>query len=823
MEQWSVVSLGNRPAIFPVLLFTAGVATGPEWGFGWAPWVTFSVLWAAVSWWRAPRAGSLWALLAASFCLGATVAKLHRDSVFGVPANEPAAVLLEGEVESVRLSDRGRSVVLEVSRVDERPARFRAALFATAGTPTARLEAGQRVVVPAKTKRLSAPNNPAEYSDFTERERQGQVVTGSFDAERLLVLSPPSWLAHWLGTAHQALKARVSELSDRPAANALFLTLAAGERADLGTQLEDEFARSGLAHILSVSGLHVAVLALALLAAVRRGLVWLPGRRWRRVDARRLAAPVAVPLVWAYVVFTNEQAPAVRSAVMCTLVLVGLSIQRRGDALNSLAIAAGAMAAVDPSAVFDLSVQLSFVAVASLIVLGPALRELVALPKPDPRLAGWARRWGQAKEAALQTFLASVAVTLAGLPLVLAAFQRVGWAGLVSNVVALPLSGALTLTAALGSATFVTCPPLSTPLLWVGVQLSEALLWCAKLFASLPGATWALPGMPLALALAWWGGLGALAFSTGRWRLLALATPLAGFIHVGAWFDPAPSGMEVTFLSVGHGDAIVVSSRGHHALVDAGGVPNGADTGVRMVVPFLREHRIDSLDLAVLSHPHPDHALGLMSTLRAVPTERLWLPAGADAGPLVDGVVAAAGRARVERVEVGHSALTVGDATVEVLGPPNDRVLLESENDRSVVLLVRHGQVTVLLAGDVEEAGEELVKTGPVTVMKAPHHGSRTSSSPPLLEQARPRFVVFCVGKNNRFGFPHSEVVERYRALGAECFRTDLDGAVYFQSDGHDVKVTTFHPTATSSVAQGRHPRPTAGQREHDDGEGDAP
>ena len=166
---------------------------------------------------------------------------------------------------------------------------------------------------------------------------------------------------------------------------------------------------------------------------------------------------------------------------------------------------------------------------------------------------------------------------------------------------------------------------------------------------------------------------------------------------------------------------------------------------------------------------------------------------------------------------MGWPSFTLGEATLQVLGPPlpEDRELLEGVNDRSVVVLVRHGDVTVLLTGDVEEAGEELLldRVGPVTVMKAPHHGSRTSSTEPFLERTRPRYVVFCVGRRNRFGFPHPEIPERYRALGTECFRTDLDGAVTLESDGRDVRLHGYLPReerppepTLAPVAQ--HPQP---------------
>jgi competence protein ComEC len=355
------------------------------------------------------------------------------------------------------------------------------------------------------------------------------------------------------------------------------------------------------------------------------------------------------------------------------------------------------------------------------------------------------------------------------------------------------------------------------PLLWAGSWLSKVLVVSAHGFAGLPGASLAWPAPPLSLWLRWWAGLAALVLLRGRWRSLALAAPLAAGLHLAMLPHAQPGTLDVTFLAVGHGDAIVLSSEGHHALVDGGGVPEGLDTAKRFVLPFLQTRGIERLELAALSHPHPDHALGLASALRSLPTARLWLPAGAGRGELVDELVDAAGTAPVEYLEAGHPSLPLGAARVEVLGPPRDRVLLESENDRSLVLRVRHGAVTFLLPGDVESAGEEFLEPGVVTVLKAPHHGSRTSSTDAFLERARPRYVVFCVGRYNRFGFPHQEVVDRYQAAGARCYRTDLDGAITFHSDGREVTVETFRPRepeqARPEAAPVRAPEPLPGGR----------
>ncbi|HYH99270.1 DNA internalization-related competence protein ComEC/Rec2 [Hyalangium sp.] len=790
--------------------------TGPA---GWVFLISAALLGSAVL--ALPRLpGAHLLLLLALGVAGLGLARLEAHVEVPPGLGSGGSAIVEGELERVDHFDGSTRIHLAVARAGTEagstgPARFRASLYLHGAAPV--LLPGQRIRAEARLQPLAPASNPGEKNFTALRKRQALRFSGSVVAGRLLVLSPPSAWRLSMARTQEGLAAAVREVAPSEDAAALFLTLAAGQRAALDDSLEEAFSRSGLAHVLSVSGLHVAALALMTLALLRRVLVR-GGSRFRGIEARRVAAPASVPFVWAYVVFTGNQPPAVRSAVMATAVLLGLALWRRSDGLNSLATAALVLVIWAPSSVVDLSLQLSFLAVLSLLLLTPVLRAAVPLAPPDPREERrWMRLWGQARETVLETFGASAAVTGASVPLVASAFGRASLAGLISNIVCLPLCGLLTGFAAGGVALFIVSPVLATPVLWAGAWVSELLLILTRFFAAIPLATVKLPMFSPGLTALYALGLAVWALGTGRWRLGGLLAPAALVLAVivPALTPQAP--LRITFLSVGQGDAMVLSSRGHHALVDGGGTPGGGDTGTRFVLPFLGHEGIDRLDLAVLSHPHPDHALGMISTLGQVPTDRLWLPASSTDGALSRKLIAAAAGAKVEEVQADWPSFTLGEATLEVLGPPlpEDRELLEGVNDRSVVLLVRHGDVTVLLTGDVEEAGEELLldRLGPVTVLKAPHHGSRTSSTEPFLERTRPQYVVFCVGRRNRFGFPHPEIFQRYQSLGSECFRTDLDGAVTLESDGREVRLHGYlpreeaHPTPTvAPVAHHPHP-----------------
>ena len=786
MDRLDFRGLGARPAFFPAVALLLGAALSPPTASAGGKFLFVSVALLAAALVLSTRPGAHLFTLAGFACLGAGLGGMQRAPTAPLPAD---AVRLSGTVLSAAARPDGSTLTVDAERLGSVPiAPRRVRLFAY-GRGT--FAPGERVLAKVRLRPFLAAQNPGERDGAEEATREGLWAHGTVSAEAIVHLSAPSAVAAALARKREQLTLAISRAAPTPDAAAVLMALAAGREDQVSQPLRRDFAASGLAHVLSVSGLHVAALALVLLWALRRLLLRL-GQRMRTLDTRALAAPLALPLAWGYVAFTGWQVPAVRSALMASLFFLGLAIWRRSDALNALAWAALALVAIDPAAVADLSFQLSCAAVLGLIVLSAPIRALVPLAPPSPALEGWRGRLARALEACLTTSCASLAATLATAPIIAHSFHRLSLAGLIANAACLPLCGALSVASAFGAGLFALSPPLAAPLLFAGGWLAQLLVAAVHFFAALPLASLPLPSLGVAGALVLWGGLVLFALGRGRLKLAGVLAPLA---IAFAWAAPALAaspGLSVTFLSVGHGDAILLASGGHFALVDGGGVPDGPDVGRLEVLPALREAGVRRLDLAVLSHPHPDHALGLASVLQEIPTGALWVPAGAGKGPLIRAVESAAKGAKVVEVERGQPAFTLGEARIEVLGPPKDRTLLEGVNDRSVVLRVTHGAVSFLLTGDLEAAGEEALDVGPVTVLKAPHHGSGTSSTPELIARTRPRFVVFSVARHSRFHFPNPAVVERYRAAGARCWMTARDGAISFFSDGLRVRVESF-------------------------------
>jgi competence protein ComEC len=722
-----------------------------------------------------------WALLpfAGLGWVARSAASSARDP--GARATAAAEVLLDGVVSGVpeRFGDRVRYPLRD---------RSGALLLVWSASPSWPLALGDEVRLAATLRAPEGARNPGGRDPAALLASRGIAWEAHARAAPLRTRAP-SPLVHLEVARREFARLAAQVLPAREAG--LTTAIATGDRTGIDPATNDAFARSGLAHVLSVSGMHLSVVVYGFFRLLRAAFT-----RWdrlaERVDARRAAAWTALPFTALYAVATGASMPVIRSAIGTAGALVAVAAGRESRALEIIALALLCVVAAEPGAVLDPSFQLSFASVAALATLTAPLRRALPVPPPRPG-AGRLRRAG---EWLVTSVCASAAASLATAAIVACHFRRLPLAGVLANVPGVPIGSALTVTATAAAMLSAAFPSAAVPVLWLCRPLASALLAVNDLFASLPGAAPAIaaPGVPCIAAAA----TCALFASRRRgWTRAALSIAAAGLVvapgPVRGWAASARGDvLEVVFLGVGQGDcALLRLPDGAAVLVDAGGEANArVDPGTRDIVPFLRDAGVSRIAAVFLSHGDADHVVGLPAIADALPIERVFT-----SGPIADAAAGAmlAGSPRPEHLAAGD-VWQRGGVRFEVLAPPASGGQLD-ENDGSLVLRVVHGRSTLLFLGDVEHEGEAalLAAADPAAlradVVKVAHHGSRTSSSEGLVEAARARFAVISSGKDNRFRFPADEVVDRWRAVGAEVVRTD-QGAVRFVSDGSGVRRT---------------------------------
>jgi competence protein ComEC len=633
---------------------------------------------------------------------------------------------------------------------------------------------GDRALFLGKVHEPPGKLNPGGRDRRAALAVRGISLEGSAEVLRVVQRGPA--LYRWIDERRARFTARALLVSGSPERGALIAALGVGDRTALPAEAEEELAASGLVHLLASSGLHLAVVVLLLRELGRR--LWLRTPWASRVRASAVGALVALPFAAAEVLLLGAPWPAMRAGIGAGLALLAAGSARRRDGLTALFAAAAGCALLDPAGAHDLALQLSVAGIAGLLLLARPLRELLPVPFP----AAGAARWQRFAEHLLGLGCSTAAAALCTAPLLAAAFHRVSLVsvaanalGLMPGLAAIPVATALVVADAL-------------PLWWLADLLAGATLFASHFFASLPFATLRLAAPGVVACALWYAGVLLVARRSFRaalapWAILfALACAPAAAARLRET-------MTITFLAVGQGDCAVVQlPGGRNLLVDAGGDlrwPPRVDPGVRDVLPALAELGISRLDLAVLTHPHPDHAGGLLSVIDRVPVGELWMTQEED--PIATAVRR---RAALRGVPVRPPhPLLLGGVRIEVLSHFQAG---RSINDNSIVLRLVHGSVAALLAGDVEALAESDLAQGPAELraqlLKAPHHGSRTSSTDAFLRRVAPQFAVFSVGAGNSFGFPNPEVVAR---TPGEKFRTD-QGAVIAESDGHTLRVRQF-------------------------------
>jgi competence protein ComEC len=584
----------------------------------------------------------------------------------------------------------------------------------------------------------------------------------SFDQLRPRGRPPQFAPRRWAVGFRQLLRTHIERCFPRH--QAVLRALLLGERAGLDNRMTAALARSGLIHLLAISGLHVGLAVGAAYALAR--ISGMP---------RPAAALIAGIALLGIVGIVAARPPVLRAACMASTSLAAIIRGRRSSALDGWAFAVFCLTLHNPLSVHDFGFQLSATATLGILLAAPAIASSVD-----------ASRWklpSYFKALVLTSFVAQVSVA----PLLATHTHRIPLAGLVLNVVAIPL---LTITLTMATVALIISV---SGLIWLP---ASALAACTEAGIDILLATASFAEGTSVAGLVVPAGRSAYVMGLAMMVLLALyrsgwsrrfALVVACFcLCCAAWPVAPPDNATFVALDVGQGDSLLFwPPATDPVLIDGGGSPRtDFDTGTAIVAPTLRGLGAQRLHAVVISHLHADHAGGVPGLLREIPAREIWVSFLPPEIPLAGKIRAAGRTSRVRYLRTGDRG-ELGGCSWRALHPPrsvSEKTGPEELNDTSVVLEQRCGPRRLLLPGDTEQPAER--QWGPLAatfrggVLKIAHHGSNTSSSAALLDRLAPRVAVISAGWRNRFGFPHKPVLARLRRSSTAVYRTDRDGAI---------------------------------------------
>ncbi|MGV3710095.1 MAG: DNA internalization-related competence protein ComEC/Rec2 [Gemmatimonas sp.] len=644
------------------------------------------------------------------------------------------------------------------------------------------------------TEGSAPPGNIATFTGTRTSSPRGLQLEGTVAAG-----TKQSILRAWRGRAGESLDTLFGPRA------ALARALLIADQDGIEPAVRDKFADAGLIHILSISGLHVALIAGAL--TVIASAMRLP---------RGPAALGSLVLVMLYVLALGAPAPAVRSAIMLATGTVVARLQRPVHPWTALALGA-AIPTFRPDVVIDLGWQLSVSGMASLLAARAIMRRARDSSPPIPlphhsrwrkrrqrslrALSAWFRgldgwRWSLSRELITGT-LASLVTA----PIVAWYFGRISIVAPISNIFASPVIAFLqpALFLALVLAPFRGLAQIAADACVAPLALLDVIATYASAVphAALRVAPTLVTAVCMGVAMAA-VVRGTVARAPARYIIVAAVA-----VCVAVWAPVVSRGTgqaELHMIDVGQGDAIAIRTpKGRWILIDAGRSWNGGDAGRRVVIPYVRRLGGD-IAAFILSHPHDDHVGGAASVVKALNPAVWWEPAYVGTSPTYRSALLAVRQQQVpwHRVHPGDT-MRIDGVLVRAFAP--DSVWTSAQTDpnlASVVVAVEYGSVRWLFTGDAETEEEEWLveRWGNAlrsSVLKAGHHGSKTSSSPRFLDAVQPAVALVSVGADNTYGHPSPSTLVQFDRRGIRVVRTDEEGAIVVRTDGTRQEVETRH------------------------------
>ncbi|MGM0451832.1 MAG: DNA internalization-related competence protein ComEC/Rec2 [Thermodesulfobacteriota bacterium] len=671
--------------------------------------------------------------------------------------------------------------------------------------------AGTRIVLTAKIRALNNFNNPGgfNYKQYMADQRIWGAVYGN--GEKITTENQPEIsFQRLIGNCRASIDSALGEVASGDG-RAVLSALIIGKKEKITPALRDAFSRAGVSHLLAISGLHIGIVATCAFLLFQ-GLVSRFPFFLRRAWVKKAAAVMALFPVIGYGLISGMSPSTQRAVIMVSVFLAAFILDRQYNAANTLATAALAILIAAPAALFHISFQLSFAAVAAI------LYGLFLLPaKTDSVTASFARR---IRKTVIDFSFVSAFAIVGTMPLVMHYFNQVSLLGLFSNLILVPLIGFIVVPAGLLSALVFSC---WKPAAMMGFHLAAGLLHpgigIVKYIAALPfGAFKTITPSVLEIFCVYALLIGIfflLSQKTGRSadtapppspsqslrpdsrhkRIVAglvLCISLILAADMGYWLHRRffHTDFRVSILDVGQGNATLLEIPGGKTmLIDGGGFSNNEifDVGRLLVAPYLWRNKIAAIDTVVLSHPDADHLNGLIYILqhfrigRVISTQQ---PAQTAEYKNF--------RSIIDKKNIAHPPYEglarhrkINGVTIGILYPPKDRekwLEPQKTNNASILLRASYKDTSLLFTGDIEKPGERhaIDMAGPrleADILLAPHHGSKTSSSKAFLKAVDPDLAIFS-SRKSRFGHPSAEMITRYEKQNIDIMETDSCGAV---------------------------------------------
>jgi len=830
----------GRPLAAPTLTLMAGIACSSAYEVATAPLLTAllaACLFLLVGIIRRSSKAASFFLCVAFFILGWIQMNLYLyreptgDHIVNLLKSDPVTITgLIGEAPQ-HFPEKTDLIVMALKMTDEtgteHPCRGKV-LLSYQGRRT--FAYGDAISARTRLRRVRNFHNPGGFDYERHLKFQGILVRGFIPDDSRIVLLRKG-LGNPLRQRLEGVRARIRSFVDLHAPfpeREIIKACILGDQQEIPREIRNAFSKTGTSHIIAISGFNMGLVAFFSIFLVRSLLRRFP-YLLLRFEMDKLSVLAAIPPVILYTFIAGAGMSVWRATLMILAFMIALLIARNRDLYNTLAMAALFILIPYPPALFDISFQLSFAAVAAILYITPRLTAFVPKPLLEDRSASSLLNH-LIERLSYQTALfliVSLSAMVGTMPLIALYFNRISLVAFPANIILVPILGILAVPASLVAVFFL---PWSSTLAKICLDLAGVLvmksLTVNDFFASLSWSSRYLttPSIPeiagfylliytLVRLLPQPSSPDAAKVATVAkpplWVHYTLGATVLFFVGNGILLHETGRNhgvLSATAIDVGQGSSTLVRfPTDKIMLIDGGGFPNSVfDVGKYIVAPYLWRERIDAIDIVVLTHPHPDHLQGLIFILNNFSVGEVWSngeKANSEEYREFLKIIQDRGIPHRRRSSQDEPII-VNDTRIEFLNPERlwtdegNVVSYVEANDRSLAMRMTFGGVSFLFTGDISGATEEVIvsRRGRIfsSLLFVPHHGGRTSTTAGFLEAVKPSAAIISAGYDNPFRLPNPEVLTRLRNVGATIYRTDLQGMIRATTDGQEHFISSF-------------------------------
>ncbi len=784
----------RRPALWMITYYIIGLLIGyyiKEWYLGLGVFgimTLIGVLLYKTYYWKP-------ILLLPLICFFAYLNVVGQMISYEYPSDKVPFYSIEGQIvgtiQDMKIEEGDGNLLVEVSEMKVKNKTYKKpVLIKVYGKKIEGVKIGDKVSIIGKISKLLPPANPGGFNEKMYYNIRGIHYKCYMKAYRVIDHKVGYFndIKYSLKRALYKLRNKATVTYDQllPAKEAqLMKAMLLGDKTGMTADTKNQFAKAGISHILAISGLHVAIIGYGLFNLMTHFI------------AKKKALWVTILFLIFYCVLTGGSVSTIRASFMIIVGLMAYFFGRSYDIYSALATAAMIILIINPLYILDIGFLLSFSSVIGIITLLPALNGL----------------YNKTNNKIISLMNVSLAATLGTLPVILYSYYEIQLYGIGVNLIVVPLMSVVVLMGFL--ALILGSMSLLLGKLCIGIVYYILMLYdyITKLVGKLPFHTITVgrPSWLYLILIILFIVLIALVrnrnITIGQWkRCMFLNLTFFGVVTLITWLLPKP--LQMTHLAIGQGDSTVMITPSQHVfIVDGGGNRKkdalAPDTGYYTIKPFLKYHGISKIDSLFMTHSDQDHVGGLIELMDYFTVKRLIIPYGykykKEEDKLLNKLVA---KAYEKHVTISYmqtgDVIGAGEVVIEAMYPSKDIQGYKSNNAYSLVLAIDYKGFSSLLTGDIEKEEEELLNQmfadGLYSdIIKVPHHGSKTSSTKGFVQNVNPVVAIISCGRDNRYGHPHREIVDRYNGLSVPIYNTAEDGAVVIKTDGQSMGITTYN------------------------------